>query len=53
MTNEENYYNFEQENVVHDVFLMIQSDRTEYETVEDVLLAETTFTENALGFSDE
>jgi hypothetical protein len=47
-----NYFDMEQEDVVHDVFLMVKSDKTDYECIEDVLLGETSFTENALGFGD-
>jgi hypothetical protein len=49
---EDNYFDLTEEDTVHDAFLMIVSSETDYDSIEDVLLEETTFTDNALGFGE-
>lgn len=44
----ENYFDTTEEDVVHDVFLMILSDENDYESVEDVLIGETNFGEHTV-----
>jgi hypothetical protein len=53
MNTDNNYFDIKQENVVHDVFLMIESEETEHDCIEDVLIAETTFTEDDLSWAKE
>lgn len=38
---ENNYFTHEQACAIHDAHLMIESDETDYESIEDVLLGET------------
>lgn len=49
----DNYFDSNEEDVVHDVFLMILSDDTDYENIEDVLLGETTFTQRTIDYWSE
>lgn len=48
-----NYFDSREENGLHDAYLMIQSDKTEYECLKDVLLGETIFDEEGLEFWEE
>lgn len=56
---DDNYFNHEQEDVIHDAFLMIVSERTDYENIEDVLVGETIYQQETLdhwkeeGWPDE
>lgn len=50
---EENYFNLEEEDALHDAFLMIRSDETEYDNLRDVILGETLFTEDSFGLREE
>ena len=44
----DNYFDHEEENAVHDAFLMIIDSRTDYENIEDVLMGETIFDERSI-----
>jgi|APHM01.1.fsa_nt_gi hypothetical protein len=48
-----NYFDLGQEDALHDAFLMIEAPDTDYESLEDVLRAETTFSEEALSYWSE
>lgn len=50
MTNEDNYFDHAEENAVHDAFLMIVSNDTDYENIEDVLVGETIFDADSLAY---
>lgn len=50
VTNEDNYFDHDEEDVVHDAFLMIASSDTDYESIEDVLLGETIYTEHTISY---
>lgn len=45
---DDNYFDIIEEYQVHDAFLMIVSDDTDYNNIEDVLLNETTFTKESI-----
>lgn len=47
---DENYFDHEQEDVLHDAFLMIVSERTDYENIEDVLVGETIYEQDGLDY---
>lgn len=47
-TADEYYFDRDQEDVLHDAFLMINSSDTEYETLIEVILGETQYDESAL-----
>lgn len=50
---EDNYYDHDEEDVLHDAFLMIVSERTDYENIEDVLIGETIYEQHSLDFWKE
>lgn len=47
---EDNYFDIDEEDVLHDAFLMIVSDSTDYENIEDVLLGETIYEQHSLDY---
>jgi hypothetical protein len=47
---EDNYFDLDEEDVLHDAFLMIVSERTDYENIEDVLIGETLFEQESLDY---
>lgn len=53
MTDNPNYFDIIEEDAVHDAFLMIVSNNETYENLEDVLVEETTFTQEALDRTKE
>jgi hypothetical protein len=48
--NEDNYFESDEEDVVHDAFLMIASSETDYGDIEDVLIGETIYDEHTIEF---
>ncbi|MFB6352934.1 MAG: hypothetical protein ABEJ92_02500 [Halobacteriales archaeon] len=46
----ENYFDHDEEDVLHDAFLMIVCERTDYENIEDVLVGETIYDERTLDY---
>ena len=53
MSDSENYFDHEQEDALHDAFLMIHSERTDYENIEDVLVGETIYEAHSLTYWKE
>ena len=53
MNDDNNYFDHDEEDVLHDAFLMMQSEKTTYETIEDVLLNETVYDEDTIKFWSE
>lgn len=51
--NDDNYFDHEQEDVLHDAFLMTVSPRTDYETIEDVLIGETIYDKDTIDYWTE
>lgn len=49
-TNDDNWFDHKGENAVHDAWLMIESDKTDYDSIEDVLVGETIFTEDTIEY---
>lgn len=49
MTRENNYFDIDEEDVLHDAFLMIADGGTDYDCLEDVIRGETAFDERALN----
>lgn len=47
---DDNYFDHEQEDALHDAFLMIVSERTDYDNIEDVLIGETIFEQEGLDY---
>lgn len=52
-TADEYYFDRDQEDVLHDAFLMINSSDTEYETLREVILGETRYGEESLEVWEE
>lgn len=48
-----NYFDHVEEDVLHDAFLMIVSDSTDYESIEDVLVGETIYEERTIEYWTE
>jgi len=47
---DENYFDADEEDALHDAWCMIHSDETEYDTFREVILGETIFEEHALDY---
>lgn len=45
-----NYFDHDEEDVLHDAFLMIVSSDTEYDCIEDVLKNETIYDQQTIDF---
>ena len=50
---EDNYFDSNEEDALHDAFLMSHSERTDYDNLRDVLLGETIFEERGLDWWQE
>jgi hypothetical protein len=53
MSDKPNYFDAEEESAVHDAFLMIVSNNDTYEDIEDVIVEETSFEQEALDRTKE
>lgn len=49
----DHYFDHDEEDVLHDAFLMIVSDGNDYENIEDVLLGETIYDQRSINIWKE
>jgi len=53
MSDNENYFDRNEEDAVLDAYWMMVSEETDYETIADVIKGETIYTEHALKYHEE